>query len=187
MRADAARNRAAIIDAATAALAQQGSAVHVHEIARSSGVGIGTLYRHFRTKEDLIGTVLREELQAWSESARQTAASTEDPWTALTEFFDHALTCHSVDRAMMESFAGSWSEGTVLLRPIIEELVIRARGAGVLRPGVTSEDLSLLLASLSQTVQMCAPQKWRRLLRISLDGLRADHREPLPAGTDSGV
>jgi AcrR family transcriptional regulator len=191
MRADAARNRAAIIDAATAVLAQQGSAVDVREIARRSGVGMGTLYRHFPTKEDLLGTVLYREFQAWAASARQTAASTTDPWTALTEFFDNALACHAHHRAMMERLAGSWSvptaECTQLLRPVFEELVARAHAAGVLRAGDTGEDASLLIASLGQTVQLTegtCPQMCRRLLRISLDGLRADHREPLPAGTD---
>lgn len=187
MRADAARNRAAIIDAATEVLAQQGSAVDVREIARRSGVGMGTLYRHFPTKDDLISTVLRQDFLTWAQSARQTAAGTQDPWVALTEFFERALTRHAHHRAMMEDFAGNWSvptaDCTLMLRPVIEELLARVRAAGLVRAGVTGEDLSLLLAALSQTValtQQCRPLMWRRLLRISLDGLSADHREPLP-------
>jgi AcrR family transcriptional regulator len=188
MRADAARNRAAIINAATEVLAQQGSAVDVREIARCSGVGMGTLYRHFPTKDDLISTVLREGFLAWAESARQVAADTEDPWAALVDFFESTLIRHAHHRALMECFAGNWSvptaECTLLLRPVIDELLIRAHAAGVLRVGVTGEDLSLLLVSLGQTVQLterCRSQMWRRLLRISLDGLRADHHEPLPS------
>lgn len=191
MRADAERNRAAIIDAASAVLAEQGSAVDVREIARLSGVGMGTLYRHFPTKGDLLGTVLHQEFLAWAQSARQTAASTEDPWTALTEFFDRALTYHARHRALMQCYADSWSvptaDCTMLLRPVIDELLDRAHAAGVVRAGVTGADLALLLAALGQTVQLveqCSPQLWRRLLRISLDGLRADNREPLPSEAD---
>jgi AcrR family transcriptional regulator len=197
MRADAARNRAAIIDAASAVLAEHGSATDVREIARLSGVGMGTLYRHFPTKDDLLGTVLHQEFLAWAESARRTAASNEDPWTALAEFFDQALAYHAHHRAVMQCYADSWSvptaDCTLLLRPVIDELLARAHAAGVLRAGVTGADLALLLASLGQTVQLteqCRPQRqpqlWRRLLRISLDGLRAEHQEPLPAVVDSG-
>ena len=188
LRADAARNRAAIIEAATAVLAEQGSAVDVREIARRSGVGMGTLYRHFPTKDDLLATVLREMYAGWARSARADAATAEDPWVALTEFFDGALTHQACHRGMAESLAGHWSEPaadcSLQLRPIIDDLLARAHTAGVLRPDVTGEDLSLLLASLSQCVQItdaCRPQLWRRLLRITLDGLRADHHEPLPA------
>ena len=193
LRADAARNRAAIIDAAAAVLAQQGSAVDVREIARRSGVGMGTLYRHFPTKGDLFVTVLQKEFRAMADSARRTAAGTDDPWTALTGFFDQVLTCHAHHRALMESFAESWSVPTadcaLQLHPVIEELFTRAVAAGVLRSGVTSDDLSLLLASLARTVQMTNqqhPQMWRRLLRISLDGLRSD-QAPLPPDADSAL
>ena len=78
-RADAERNRAAIAEAAGAVFAEQGSAVDVREIARRSGVGMGTLYRHFPTKDELLATVLEEMLTSWLTTAHQTAAVTEDP------------------------------------------------------------------------------------------------------------
>ena len=188
MRADAARNRAAIIDAAGAVLAQQGGAADVREIARRSGVGMGTLYRHFPTKDDLLGTVLREEFLAWSDCARTTAARTEDPWTALSDFFEQALARQAAHRALMQCYAQNWcvpaSDYMAEVRPLIEELLARARAAGRVRPGVTGEDLALLLAGLGQAVQLTEPQHpglWRRTLRICLDGLRSDHQNPLPA------
>ena len=76
---DAIRNREAIIEAASEALAAQGTTVDVREIARRSGVGMGTLYRHFPKKEDLIQTVLRRDFSRWADSARQAAIEAETP------------------------------------------------------------------------------------------------------------
>jgi AcrR family transcriptional regulator len=184
-RADGIRNREAIVDAATAVLAEQGTAVDVREIARRSGVGMGTLYRHFPRKEDLVQTVLRRDFTRWAESARQAGAHAEDPWAALTDFYRQALTGYARHRAIVENFALTWSdpdlEGIEQLRLVIEQL--RARATDLLRPGVTTDDLLLLLVSLGHAVQLtddCRPQMWDRLLHICLDGLRADHREPLP-------
>ncbi|GAA4533745.1 TetR/AcrR family transcriptional regulator [Amycolatopsis samaneae] len=185
-RVDAVRNREAIIEAAAEVLAEQGTAVDVREIARRGGVGMGTLYRHFPKKEDLIHTVLRKEFLEWAESARQAAIDAEDPWMALTDFYQQALTGCARHRAIMENFALTWSvpdlEGIQQLRMVIEELC--ARATNLLRPGVTTDDLLLLLVSLGHAVELtdeCRPRMWNRLLRISLDGLRAEHREPLPA------
>lgn len=190
-RVDAIRNREAIVEAAAEVLAEQGVAVDVREIARRSGVGMGTLYRHFPKKEDLVHTVLRRDFAKWAESARQAAIDAEDPWAALTTFYQQALTGYARHRAIMENFALTWAdpdlEGIHQLRLVIEQLCARAGAMGLLRPGVTTDDLLLLLVSLGHAVQItdeCRPQMWNRLLRISLDGLRADHREPLlPADT----
>ncbi|MFE0156159.1 TetR/AcrR family transcriptional regulator [Nonomuraea sp. NPDC059007] len=186
-RVDAIRNREAIVEAAADVLAEQGAAVDVREIARRSGVGMGTLYRHFPKKEDLVHTVLRRDFLNWAESARQAAIDAEDPWAALADFYQQALTGYARHRAIMENFALTWSvpdlEGIHQLRLVIEQLCARAVATGVLRPGVTTDDLLLLLVSLGHAVQItdeCRPQMWNRLLRISLDGLRADHCEPLP-------
>ncbi|MEV6909145.1 helix-turn-helix domain-containing protein [Amycolatopsis sp. NPDC051071] len=184
-RVDAIRNREAIIEAAAEVLAEQGTAVDVREIARRGGVGMGTLYRHFPKKEDLIRTVLRKEFLAWADSARQAAIDTEDPWLALTDFYQEALTGCARHRAIMENFALTWSvpdlEGIQELRLVVELLCARAAAAGLLRPGVATEDLLLLLVSLGQAAQLTDerhPQMWTRLLCISLDGLRAVH-DPL--------
>ncbi|MFJ6657566.1 TetR/AcrR family transcriptional regulator [Streptomyces sp. NPDC091377] len=184
-RVDAVRNREAIIEAASEVLATQGTAVDVREIAGRSGVGMGTLYRHFPKKEDLIRTVLHREFSAWADSARQAARDAQDPWAALTDFYQQALTGYARHHAIMQNFALTWSapdlEGIQQLRLVIEEL--RARAADVLRPGVTTDDLLLLLVSLGHAVQVTdegRPHLWNRLLHISLAGLRADHRDPLP-------
>ncbi|MFC3451516.1 TetR/AcrR family transcriptional regulator [Amycolatopsis speibonae] len=191
-RADAIRNQEAIVEAAAKVLAEQGTAVDVREIARLSGVGMGTLYRHFPKKEDLVKTVLRQDFTRWAESARLAAIDAEDPWAALTDFYRQALTGYARHRAIVENFALTWSdpdlEGIQQLRLVIERLCDGAKG--ILRPGVTTDDLLLLLVSLGHAVQVtadCRPQMWHRLLHISLDGLRADHREPLPTHQSTGT
>lgn len=187
-RVDSIRNREAILEAASEVLAEQGTAVDVREIARRSGVGMGTLYRHFPKKEDLIHTVLHKDFSEWAESARQAATDAGDPWTALTDFYQQALTGYARHRAIVENFALAWSapdlDGIGQLRLVIEEL--RVRTTDLLRPGVTTDDLLLLLVSLGHAVQItndCRPQMWTRLLHICLDGLRTDHCEPLPPGS----
>lgn len=185
LRSDAARNRAEILRAATAVFALRGAEVDVREIARCAGVGMGTLYRHFPTKEELLDTVLREDFLAWTSDAR-TATRGRDPWEALHAFMDDAVTRHTRHRAMLERFAHSWdtAAGDDCRRevlPVISELLAACHTAGVLRPGVGPDDLSLLLVGLGRIAELSEPTSpglWRRHLQIALDGLRAGH-DPL--------
>lgn len=193
-RADAARNRAAIIGAAAEVLAEQGRGADVREIARRSGVGMGTLYRHFPTKEDLLTTVVHTEYVAWADCARKDVAAQEDPMLALTEFVDQAVCRQLQHRALRERYADSWSapaaECTALLNPIIDGILARAERAGALRPGVTSDDLLLLISSTAQSAWSCEadrPGLWQRLVAIYLDGLRAGHTGQLPKLLDRPV
>ncbi|MET9555417.1 helix-turn-helix domain-containing protein [Streptomyces sp. NPDC006645] len=182
-RADSERNRAAITDAATAVLAEQGITADVREIARRSGVGMGTLYRHFPTKDDLLSTVLKQMFTSWLTAAHRTAAATEDPWQALTGFFEQTLTNQSHNRALVESYAAT-VDCAQQRDTVIDDLRTRCLDAGLLRADVTTADLVLLLTSLSQAVQLTGdthPGQWHRLLRISLDGLSSRNPEPLPA------
>lgn len=185
-RADAERNRAAIMEAAGAVFAEQGGTVDVREIARRSGVGMGTLYRHFPTKDDLLSTVLETQFTAWLTDAHQRATATEDPWQALTGFFEQMLTTQAHNRAVVESYAangGPTSSCAQRCYSFIDELRTRCMNAGLLRPDVTTADLVLLSGSLSQAVLTTGdshPGQWRRLLRISLDGISSRNTEPLP-------
>jgi AcrR family transcriptional regulator len=168
-RADAERNRHAIIEAASAVFAEQGATVDVREIARRSSVGMGTLYRHFPTKDDLLVTVLEQEFTSWLTNALQTAAATEDPWQALTESY--------------ATQDGPSPECAQLRESVLGELLDRCLDAGLLRSDVTTADLALLIMSLSHVVQATGeshPAQWRRLLRISLDGLSSRNTDALP-------
>jgi AcrR family transcriptional regulator len=185
-RADAERNRAAIIEAAGEVFAECGGGVDVREIARRSGVGMGTLYRHFPTKDALLATVLEQQFNAWLTDAHQQAAATEDPWQALAGFFEQLLDNQAGNRAVVESYAATGGPSSACVQrchSIVDQLRTRCADAGGLRTGVTTEDLLLLSGSVSQAVLNTAdshPGQWRRLLRISLDGLSSRNTEPLP-------
>ena len=188
-RADAVRNRRAILEAAAAVFASRGEGVDVREIARCAGVGMGTLYRHFPTKEALLDTVLHEDFAEWTDTARLAADAQCNPFEALSFFMRDALERQSHHRALVQRFAETWDTTSGIatcrreLHPVIDDLVARCHDAGVLRPGVTGEDVSLLLVALGHIAQLAAaqerPEMWQRTLHITLDGLQPVHQTPL--------
>lgn len=196
VRSDAVRNRTAILKAAAAMFATYGERVDVREIARCAGVGMGTLYRHFSTKDDLLETVLHEKFAEWTRTARQAAANQSDPAKALSGFLHDALERQAQHRALVERFAEGWETTSGIascrreLHPVIDDLLTRCHEAGVLRPGVKSEDISLLLIALGRISQLAAaqerPEMWQRALQIALDGLRSTHQAALPGDAPVG-
>lgn len=190
LRSDAVRNRSAILKAAADVFATHGERVDVREIARSAGVGMGTLYRHFPTKEDLLETVLHEDFAEWTRSARLAATAEDDPAEALAAFLGDALERQAHHRAMVERFAETWDTTSGIatcrreLHPVIDDLVTRCHDAGVIRSGITGEDISLLLVALGHIAQLAAaqerPEMWQRTLQVTLDGLRPIHQTALP-------
>ncbi len=192
LRSDAARNRAAIMHAAAEVFATRGADVDVREIARRAGVGMGTLYRHFPTKDELLDTVLRHDFAEWTRAARAQAASHEDAAEALWGFLHDALARQAQHRALAERFAESWATTPEIaacqqdLHPVIDDILARCHAAGALRRGVASEDISLLLAALGPIALLAGeqrPELWQRLLQIAWDGLQPVHHRPLPGST----
>ncbi|WP_374327793.1 hypothetical protein [Streptomyces sp. PSKA30] len=104
----------------------------------------------------------------------------------MTGFFEQTLTNQARNRALVESYAATGGPTHACAQhrdSVIDDLRTRCLNAGLLRPDVTTADLVLLITSLSQTVQTTGdshPGQWRRLLRISLDGLSSRNPEPLP-------
>ncbi len=196
-RSDAVRNRRAILEAAAAVFASHGEGVDVREIARCAGVGMGTLYRHFPTKDHLLDTVLDEDFAEWTDTARRAADAQQDAAEALSCFMHDALERQSHHRALVERFAKTWNTTSGIatcrreLHPVIDDLVARCHEAGVLRPGVTSEDVSLLLVALGHIAQLAAaqdrPEMWQRTLHIALDGLQSVHESALSTKPTDGA
>jgi AcrR family transcriptional regulator len=188
LRRDAQANRERIVAAARAVFAAQGIEATVEEIARRAGVGMGTLYRRFPTKEDLVDAVLEEAFGQFVLVAEEALAE-EDAWAGFAGFLERSLALHGADRGLKDLAASSrhglarTEAMRARLRPLIRRLVERAQEQGSLRADFTPEDMSLVFwtaGRVIETTSQVAPDFWRRYLGLLLDGLRADAATPLP-------
>jgi AcrR family transcriptional regulator len=187
LRRDAVRNREQILHAATVAFAERGANVDVREIARAAGVGMGTLYRHFATKDHLLGAVIKRDIDAWLDEALLAARESE-PWAGLETFLETALARQIADRALMDGVFRVLASTSLLdecrsrMSEVINLLLDRAHRAGELRPDVGEADIALTMMSIGKIVELTEdvrPGLWRRQLRITLDGLRAAGHTPI--------
>ncbi|WP_028745764.1 TetR/AcrR family transcriptional regulator [Rhizobium mesoamericanum] len=179
MRADARRNREKLIEVAAAAFAQAGVETSLEDIARNAGVGIGTLYRHFPTREHLVEVVYRRELEGLAEAAKELAAS-HAPDVALEEWMRRFVGYIAAKRGMatslkilMDSNASLFAEGIGILRGAAEGLLKAAADQGFIRSDIDTTDL---LHALSSIYSLPASPEWRersnRLIGLLMDGLR---------------
>jgi AcrR family transcriptional regulator len=189
LRRDARENRARILAAARAAFAAHGVEVPVEEIAERAGVGMGTLYRRFPTKHDLVESVIEESLDAFVVAAEEGLAE-DDPWTGFSGFVQRVLELHVENRALREVLAGT-EHGHAReavrkrVRPLVRRLIERAHEDGSLRPDFTPQDMPLVFMTGGRVLEAArdvAPDLWRRYLGLLLDGLRAEGATPLPRG-----
>lgn len=154
-RADAQRNRIRLLDTAKAAFADKGSAASLDEIARTAGVGAGTLYRHFPTRDALIEAVYRNELDQLVAAAGR-LAGTHPPVTALREwllvFVDYMATKHGISEAlnsMVGSTSDLYSASTAQIKQAIATLIDRAVASGDIRWELDPLDLLRALAGVA--------------------------------------
>jgi AcrR family transcriptional regulator len=189
LRRDARRNRERLVASARELFAREGVDVSVEEITHHAGVGMGTLYRHFPTKEELIDAVLEDAFAELVELAERAAAA-EDPWAGFTGFLEEALARHAANRGLKDVVASSGHGRQraqairTRIQPLLRQLVERAQEQGTLRSDFTPEDLPLVFWTASRVIEMTAtvaPDHWRRYLGLVLDGLRAPAATPLPA------
>jgi AcrR family transcriptional regulator len=188
LRRDAQANRDRIVAAARAAFATDGIEVPVEEIARRAAVGMGTLYRHFPAKEDLIDAVLEDAFAAFIGAAEQALAE-EDAWAGFCGFLERVFALHVENRGLKDIIA-TRTHGReraeamrTRIRPLLRELVERAQEQGALRADFTPEDMPLLFWTGGRVIEVTAavaPELWRRHLGLLLDGLRAEAATPLP-------
>jgi AcrR family transcriptional regulator len=178
LRADARRNRERILQAARYACAEHGARVQMDDVARGAGVGVGTVYRHFPTKDALIAALVAEKFRVTTQNLRD-ALEIEDPWEAFAEGLRRNAEVMAADVALREALtrlgpaAGhSEEEGRAELEALAARLIARAQEGGALRRDVSVADIGALMSGLGSSMGR-ADVDWRRHLEILLDGLRA--------------
>jgi AcrR family transcriptional regulator len=186
LRRDAARNRERILAAAGEVFATRGLEVTLDDIAHHAGVGVGTVYRRFRDKEQLIDALFDERMDTVV-TAAQNALAEDDPWRGLEGFLCDIFVLHSADRGLRElAFAGRHGRERVArarakLEPLVGDLVIRAQASGELRDDLRADDVPIIQKMLAEVIEISAgvsPELWRRYLTIVLDGLRTRRDAP---------
>jgi AcrR family transcriptional regulator len=177
LRADARRNRARILEAARGACAAHGANVQIDDVARSAGVGVGTVYRHFPTKDALIEALVAEKFRLTTENIRE-ALEIEDPWEGFCTALRRNAAVLAADAGLRDALirlgpaARSTDADRAALHAVADRLVVRAQESGDLRDDVSAEDIGALMAGLCTS--MAHPElDWRRHLELLLDGLRA--------------
>ena len=191
LRADAARNRAAIVAVARDVFAEHGLEAPLEAIAARAGVGIATLYRRFPTREKLVAAALVEKVAEYAEAARQ-ALAVPDPWDGFAGFVERICELQASDRGLSDllSMTLSADEEVEELRRTANDLLImvidRAKAAGALREDFVGEDLVLLLiatAAVMHVTRADAPDAWRRFVALALDAFRSQASPPLSEAT----
>ena len=189
LRADAQRNLVRVLDAAREVFAEQGIDAPVTEIADRAGVGVGTIFRRFPTKDDLLVAVVEQRTQQLIEAA-DLALESPDPGAALRGFMETATAMQISDVCWCEAGADLFEregirELTDVLVGKIGELLTSAQTAGQIRSDVRALDISVLLMAVAKSGLMledAVPGAWKRYLAIILDGLRPEAARPLPRG-----
>ena len=178
-RADALRNRARLVEAARGLFASRGAETSMEEIARDAGVGIGTLYRHFPTREDLVEAVFRdgiEQLQAQADELLASDAPGEALATWLRAQLTQAATCRGLAaEAMLAMLDAGPGEPTACeaMRRSGAELLARAQAAGDVRSGIDIDDLVRMVQAIGLAAEESAdPDTANRLFDFMLDGVR---------------
>ena len=187
LRADARRNRDAIVAAARKAFAEHGLQAPLDDIAKRAGVGSGTLYRHFPTRDDLVTAVFTERM-AENAAAVETALQQPDPWKAFAGYVRQTCRAQAADKGLADLFAiGHRDEALRALRARAYDgfvaLIDAAKASGDLRKDFTPEDIALLLmanAGVIERAGTAATAASERFVAFALDGFRAEGATDAP-------
>ena len=175
-RADAVRNYDKLVAAAREAFGEDGAAASLEDIARRAGVGIGTLYRHFPTRQELLEAAYLEEVDAMARSAADVADL--PPWDALAAWLRQFVGYVATKYALAEELFAYIDPDAEFFRGCREAvlgagepLLKRAQGAGVVRPDTDISDVVRMVGSIAR-MQSAEPDQIERILDVALDGLR---------------
>jgi AcrR family transcriptional regulator len=173
LRRDAVRNRELLFDAAADVFAEQGLDAHVDEIARVAGVGVGTLYRRFPTKDALIDALVRDLLTRMLEAGEDALALANG--TGLEVFLGFAAELQARRRGCLPRLWAGDPDMRVAICDLIASLVVDAQRHGRVREDLTAQDVIVALwgiRGIIETTKDIAPDAWRRQLELQLLGFR---------------
>jgi AcrR family transcriptional regulator len=183
LRKDAERNRQRVLDAARELFAQRGLEATLNDVAHHANVGVGTVYRRFATKQELLDAIFESAIDQIVALA-EAAMGHQNSWDGFVWFVEHLCEMTATDRGLREmvystAYGGHPVECARLrLVPPISTLVDRARADGYLRADADRTDmpiLSMLAGTVSEWAGHVEPELWRRYVALLLDGLR--HRD----------
>jgi AcrR family transcriptional regulator len=185
LRVDAARNRARLLQVAYETFAAEGLSVPIDEIARRAGLGAGTVYRHFPTKESLYRAVVADRVQRIVETARALLAA-DDPGQALQTFLTMMVEQGATDQGMVDALAGmgfdiaqAAPDAERSFMDALGELLARAQQAGTVRADIDVQDVKTLLVGCQAMQRYSGDrQQTRRMVQIMTNGLTNTGAQP---------
>jgi AcrR family transcriptional regulator len=194
LRRDARESRDKLIAAAQVEFAARGVEASLEKIARDAGVAIGTLYRHFPARLDLLMAALRPRLQEFVDGADK-AMATEDPWDAFVAYLENLFAVQAGDRGfndfLSRRFPGNAETEHIhdAMCQQIDDVLARAQQAGKARSDISRADIVNLIWSNGRIIDATsakAPTAWRRQLHLMLDAYRAERAHAIaePPMTD---
>ncbi|WP_354697656.1 helix-turn-helix domain-containing protein [Paraconexibacter sp. AEG42_29] len=184
VRADKARNRERILVAAREAFSAHGTETQMGDVATRAGVGVGTVYRHFPTKEALMGEMVRQKFALIAEHAREGLEEDGEPFEVFASvlYRNCEATAHdaAAQDALMRAAEHVWDQAQDVLdemHGLVQQLIDRAQAAGTMRQDFSVDDMGMLMCGVSASMAH-SEWDWRRHLALLLDGLRT---QPTPS------
>jgi len=180
LRADARRNRERILQSARAVFAESGADAQIDDVARHAGVGVGTVYRHFPTKQALVTELVRQTFRLFTEWAREALEAGGEPFALIEGLLRRIAETAAGDAGVQYALASSDAQAARSeaqaeqdeLIAVIAELTGRARRAGTIRPGIEATDIAMLICGVVSAMGPRPGFDWRRHLDLVTDTLR---------------
>mgnify|MGYP002402616913 CR=1 FL=1 len=179
LRADARRNRERILESARAVFAEYGPEAQIDDVARRAGVGVGTVYRHFPTKEALLVELMREKFRLFSERARQALEEGGEPFAVIEDLLRRNAATAAGDAAVQHALASAgehiWMQAQAEQAELIgltDELIARARASGTVRADLQANDIAMLMCGVCSAMGTKPGFDWRRHLDLVIDAIR---------------
>jgi AcrR family transcriptional regulator len=188
LRRDAREHREKLLSAAQREFAARGVDASLEKIARDAGVAIGTLYRHFPTRLDLLMAAFKPRLREFLDGATK-ALEMDDPWEGFAYYLENLFRVQAGDRGFNDFLSRRFTDNAETERihdqmcQQIGDVLARAQEAGEARPDITQADIINLIWSNGRIIDATsatAPNAWRRYLYLMLDAYRAERAHPLP-------